>query len=207
MRVFQIAVAGAATTMLAVAVAGCSHSTSSTAKSGSSTSAASSSSSAATSPPAGAPGPAGDYGNLLIQATDIQAPVPFTATPPTNNPNGQPGVATTFKDEDGSHVIKDTILIYADPGAATDALNAAKGQQGNAVKDPQTQPSNIGTGGTLLLGNTPDKSKGVTILLFTEGKALVTLEFDGPSESLAPPEFVNDVGQKQQAAVKKGLGG
>ena len=75
------------------------------------------------------------------------------------------------------------------------------------MKDPQTQPSNIGTGGTLLLGNTPDKSKGVTILLFTEGKALVTLEFDGPSESLAPPEFVNDVGQKQQAAVKKGLGG
>ncbi|MBV8786130.1 MAG: hypothetical protein JOZ00_05510 [Mycobacterium sp.] len=206
MRVFQIAVAGAAATVLAVAVAGCSHSTSSTSKSGSSAPATSSSSSAAT-PPAAAPGPAGDYGNLLIQATDIQAPVPFTAAPPTNNPNGQPGVATTFKDEDGSHVIKDTILIYADPGAATDALNAAKGQQGNVVKDPQTQPSNIGTGGTLLLGNSPDKSRGVTILLFTEGKALVTLEFDGPPESLAPPEFVNDVGQKQQAAVKKGLGG
>jgi len=193
--------------MLAVAVAGCSHSTSSTSKSGSSTSATSSAASSASTPPAAAPGPAGDYGNLLIQATDIQAPVPFTATPPTNNPNGQPGVATTFKDEDGSHIIKDTILIYADPGAATDALNAAKGQQGNAVKDPQTQPSNIGSGGTLLLGNSPDKSKGVTILLFTEGKALVTLEFDGPSESLAPPEFVNDVGQKQDAAVKKGLGG
>ena len=206
MRVFQMAVAGAAATVLAVAVAGCSHSTSSTSKSGSSAPATSSSSSAAT-PPAAAPGPAGDYGNLLIQATDIQAPVPFTAAPPTNNPNGQPGVATTFKDEDGSHVIKDTILIYADPGAATDALNAAKGQQGNVVKDPQTQPSNIGTGGTLLLGNSPDKSRGVTILLFTEGKALVTLEFDGPPESLAPPEFVNDVGQKQQAAVKKGLGG
>jgi hypothetical protein len=206
MRVYQIAVAGAATTVLALVVAGCSNSTPSTSKSGSATSATSSASSASTSP-AAAPGPAGDYGNLLIQATDIQAPVPFTATPPTSNPNGQPGVATTFKDEDGSHVIKDTILVYADPGAATDALNAAKGQQGNAVKDPQTQPSNIGTGGTLLLGNSPDKAKGVTILLFTEGKALVTLEFDGPSESLAPPEFVTDVGQKQDAAVKKGLGG
>lgn len=206
MRIFRIAVAGAATTVLALAVTGCSTSTPSTSKSGSATSATSSASSASTSP-AAAPGPAGDYGNLLIQATDIQAPVPFTATPPTNNPNGQPGVATTFKDDDGSHVIKDTILIYADPGAATDALNVVKGQQGNAVKDPQTQPSNIGTGGTLLLGNSPDKAKGVTILLFTEGKALVTLEFDGPSESLAPPEFVTDVGQKQDAAVKKGLGG
>jgi hypothetical protein len=204
MRIFQMVVAGA-TTVLAVAVAGCSHSTPSTSKSGSATSAPSSNSSASTSA-AAAPGPAGDYGKLLIQASDIQAPVPFTAGPPTNNPNGQPGVATTFKDEDGSHLIKDTILVYADSGAATDALNAAKGQQGNAVKDPQTQPSNIGTGGTLLLGNSPDKAKGVTILLFTEGKALVTLEFDGPAESLAPPEFVTDVGQKQDVAVKNGLG-
>lgn len=206
MRFFQVAVAVAATTVLALGVAGCSNSTPSTPKSGSSTSATSSAGSASTSP-AAAPGPAGDYGKLLIQAGDIQAPVPFTSSPPTNNPNGQPGVATTFKDEDGSHIIKDTILIYADPGAATDALNAAKGQQGNAVKDPQTQPSSIGTGGTLLLGNTPDKSKGVTILLFTEGKAFVTLEFDGPAESLAPPEFVTDVGQKQDTAVKNGLGG
>ena len=91
--------------------------------------------------------------------------------------------------------------------AATSALNAAKGQQGGAVKDPTTQPSNIGTGGTMLMGNTPDRSKGVVILLFTEGKAFATLEFDGPTDTLAPPDFVNDVGQKQDAAIKKGLGG
>ena len=47
----------------------------------------------------------------------------------------------------------------------------------------------------------------MTILLFTEGKAFVTLEFDGPPDMLAPPDFVTDVGQKQDAAVKKGLGG
>jgi len=44
-------------------------------------------------------------------------------------------------------------------------------------------------------------------LLFTEGKALVTLEFNGPPEMLAPIEFVTDVGQKQDEAVKKALGG
>jgi hypothetical protein len=44
-------------------------------------------------------------------------------------------------------------------------------------------------------------------LLFTEGKAFVTLEFDGPADSLPPPEFVTDIGQKQDDAVKKGLGG
>ena len=48
---------------------------------------------------------------------------------------------------------------------------------------------------------------GVTVLLFTEGKTFVTLEFDGPSYALAPPEFVTEVGQKQDDAVKKGLGG
>lgn len=127
--------------------------------------------------------------------------------PPTDNPNGQPGVSTTFKDEDGSHAIKITIGIYDDPGAATNALNAAKGQQGAVVKDPSTQPSNIGSGGTMLMGNAPDRSKGVVVLLFTEGKALATLEFDGPTDTLAPPEFANDVGQKQDAAIKKGLGG
>ncbi|CNK70199.1 Uncharacterised protein [Mycobacterium tuberculosis] len=45
------------------------------------------------------------------------------------------------------------------------------------------------------------------MLLFTEGRALVTLQFDGPPGMLPPPDFLTDVGQKQDAAVKKGLGG
>jgi hypothetical protein len=213
MRISRTMMAGvAATTALVVSVAGCNSNKpqSSPSKSGSATStsgAASSRSSAPTSSAAAAPGQPSEYARLLIQASDINAPIPFTADPPTSNPNGQAGVATTFKDDDSSHVIKDTISIYDDPGAATNALNAAKGQQGGAVKDPTTQPSNIGTGGTMLSGNTPDHNKGVVILLFTEGKALVTLEFDGPIDTLAPPDFVNDIGQKQDAAVKKGLGG
>ncbi|OBH24883.1 hypothetical protein A5692_00180 [Mycobacterium sp. E342] len=195
----------AAAAALAVAIAGCSkHSTPSTPKPGSSSSATSAPSSTPTS---SASAQANQYVGLLIQASDINAPIPFTATPPTSNPNGQPGVATTFKDEDGSHVIKDTIQVLADPDAATNALNAAKGAQGDVIKNPTTQAANVGTGGTTLMGNSPDKSKGVTILLFTEGKAFVTLEFDGPPDTLAPADFVNDVGQKQDAAIKKGLGG
>jgi hypothetical protein len=206
MRTSRTVVAGvAATTALAMAVAGCGKSpTSSPAKPGSSSSATSAHSSTPTSSASAQPS---EYTGLLVQASDINAPIPFTAAPPTSNPNGQPGVATTFKDEDGSHVIKDTIQVFADPGAATNALNAAKGAQGDAIKNPTTQAANVGTGGTTLLGNSPDNSKGVTILLFTEGKALVTLEFDGPPDTLAPADFVNDLGQKQDAAIKKGLGG
>lgn len=207
MRTSRTVAAGiAATTALAVAVAGCGgkSSTPSTSKPGSSSSATSAQSSA---PASSAPGQASGYTGLLIQASDINAPIPFTATPPVNNPNGQPGVATTFKDEDGSHVITDTIQVLADPGAATDALNAAKGAQGDVIKNPTTQAASVGTGGTTLLGNSPDHSKGVTILLFTEGRAFVTLQFDGPPDTLAPADFVNDVGQKQDAVIKKGLGG
>jgi hypothetical protein len=188
---------GVAATTLAAAVAGCGGKASSPAQSGSAASAATPSASAQ---------PA-DYTGLLIQATAIDAPEPFTASPPTKNPNGQPGVATTFSTQDGGRVIKDIIQVLADAAAATNALNAAKTGQGGAIKDPQTVPAQVGTGATTLLGNSPDGSKGVTILLFTEGRALVTLEFDGPRDSLAPPDFVTDVGNKQDAAVKKGLGG
>ncbi|OBH73689.1 hypothetical protein A5684_16140 [Mycobacterium intracellulare] len=211
MRISRALIAGvAATTALAVSVAGCGNNKSqpSTSKTGSPTSATSATSSASSAPPSSAaPAQPNDYARLLIQASDISAPVPFTGAPPTSNPNGQPGVATTFKDDDGSHAIKVTIAVYDDPEAATNALNAAKGQQGGAVKDPTTQPSNVGTGGTMLMGNAPDRSKGVVILLFTEGRALATLQFDGPTDTLAPPDFVSDVGQKQDAAIKKGLGG
>ncbi|OBB83606.1 hypothetical protein A5760_10980 [Mycobacterium colombiense] len=209
MRMSRTVIAGvAATTALAVSVAGCGGNKPqpSPSKSGSATSATSVPSSPGSAPASSAPAEPNEYAKLLIAPSDINAPVPFTAAPPTGNPNGQPGVATTFKDDDGSHAIKVTIQVYDDPDSATNALNAAKGQQGGVIKDPSTQPSNIGSGGTMVMGNTPDRSKGVVILLFTEGKAFATLEFDGPTDTLAPPDFVNDVGQKQDAAIKKGLG-
>ncbi|HKI43298.1 MAG: hypothetical protein P4L48_15925 [Mycobacterium sp.] len=206
MRISQTVVAVvAAATALTASVSGCAgKSTAPSSTSGSASTATSNRSSAPASSSSSAQ--PGGYAGLLIQASDIDAPIPFTGSPPTSNPNGQPGVATTFSTDDGSRVIKDTILVLADPAAATDALNAAKSGQGNTVKNPTTQPSGVGTGGTTVLGNSPDGSKGVTLLLFTEGKAFVTLEFDGPHDMLAPPDFVTDVGQKQDAAVKKGLG-
>ncbi|OBI64605.1 hypothetical protein [Mycobacterium sp. E796] len=208
-RTSRTVVAGVAlATALTVAVAGCGNksgtTTSSTSKPGSSGPASSSGSAAPTSAPAA---PANDYTGWLIKATDINAPIQFNAGPPTNNPNGQPGAAITFSTDDNSHVIKDTIQVLADPGAATNALNAAKGAQGNNIKNPSAQPFNVGTGGTTVSGNAPDNSKGVLVLMFTEGKAFVTLEFDGPVDSLPPQDFVTDVAQKQDDAVKKGLGG
>ncbi len=215
MRVSQMVLAGPlAATVLVTLVAGCSSSSSSTTKAGSATAATASSSSG---PNTSATAQPSDYTALLIKVTDIDAPMPFVADPPTNNPDGQPGAAITFRsqphpeDQNGVTVkdvqIVDTVRVLADPAAATSALNAAKSGQG-LVKDPKVDATNVGADGTLLAGTSPDGSKNLTVLLFTEGRGFVTLQFVGGSDSPPPPpDFVTDVGQKQDAALKKGLGG
>ncbi|MDI3315994.1 MAG: hypothetical protein QJR12_17525 [Mycobacterium sp.] len=145
-----------------------------------------------------------DYAKLLITAGEINAPEAFTAGPPIQNPDGRDGAQVTFTTQDGGHVIVDTILIFPDPAAARAALDAAKATLPGA-RTGKPAPLPVGTGGTSVSGDAPDRSKGVTMLRFTEGRALVTLEFDGPPGVPAPPDFITDVGRKQDAAIKKGL--
>jgi len=148
----------------------------------------------------------GDYISLLIKATDIGAPEPFTATgPPVLNPNGQQGATITFSDQDKTHTIIDTIQVLPDPAAAANELDSAKGIHREALL-AKPLGAEVGVDGATISGTSPDHSKGETVLVFTEGKAFVTLEFDGPTFALAPPEFVLDVGHKQDDAIKKGLG-
>jgi outer membrane murein-binding lipoprotein Lpp len=147
----------------------------------------------------------GDYTTLLIKASDINAPDAFTAGPPVNNPNGQQGATVTFTDQDHSHSIIDTIVVAFDPAAAANELDSAK-QQHHETLLAKPLSAEVGVDGTTITGTSPDHTKGVTVLLFTQGKAFVTLEFDGPTYALAPSDFVLDVGHKQDDAIKKGLG-
>lgn len=214
MRMSQTTLTGTlAAAALAVAVAGCSSTSSSSPTSATTAQPATNASSSSSS---SAPAPANDYTGLLIKVSDIDAPIPFVASPPEANPNGKPGAAIVFstephpQDADGITVhevhIRDTVEVLPDPAAAVDAMNVAKAGQ-DSVVNPTTDAANVGSGGVTLSGKSPDGSKGVTVLLFTEGRALVTLEFEGPVDSLPPPDFVIDVGQGQAAAIKKGLGG
>jgi hypothetical protein len=196
MRIPQTVMATAAvvTTLVGMSVTGCSsHPKSSTPTSGS-----------------GAPthAPIVDYTQLLIKASDINAPAPesFAAGPATKNPNGQQGATITFTDQDHSHTIIDTIQILPDAEATATALDSAKALHRETLRTKALN-AEVGVGGVTISGLPQDHSKGVTVLLFTEGNAMVTLEFEGPSFALAPPEFVTEVGQKQDDALKKGLGG
>jgi hypothetical protein len=147
-----------------------------------------------------------DYSRLLIQLKDIKTPMPFTAGPVIPNPNGQAGVQTTFSNDGTTRQIHDTILVLSDPSAAAGALDAAKAKLGDSVQGTPA-PAAVGTGGTIVSGNSPDGSKGVMTLLFTEGKAFTTLDFVGPPDVLPPPDFVTEIGQKQDTAIKNGLSG
>ncbi len=123
----------------------------------------------------------------------------FTAGPVTPNPNGRAGVETTFSNDDKTRQIHDTILVFGDPAAAASALDAAKAKLGDSVQGTPA-PAAVGTGGTTVSGNSPDGSKGVMMVLFTEGKAFTTLNFVGPPDMQPPPDFVTDLGQKQDTA-------
>lgn len=195
MKISQPVVAGVivASALVGASVAGCgSHSKSAAPTSGSTTS----STHAA---------PLSDYTQLLIKASDIDAPEPFTAGPAVKNPNGQQGAQITFSDQDKSHTIIDTIQIMSDPAAAASQLDSAKAIHREALL-AKPLGVDVGVDGATISGPSPDHSKTVTILVFTQGKAFVTIEFDGPSFALAPPEFVTSVGHKQDEAIKKGLG-
>jgi hypothetical protein len=198
-----IALVTAAVTVTSVSAAGCSSNSKSPTGSSTSAAAATTSHSSAAS---SAQAQSADYARLLIQASDIQAPMAFTAGPVTPNPNGQAGVDTTFSNDDKTRQIHDTILVFSDPAAATSALEAAKAKLGDSVHGTPG-PAAVGAGGTTVSGNSPDGSKSVTMVLFTEGKAFATLNFVGPPDMQPPPDFVNDLGQKQDTAIKNGLSG
>src|ERR1700681_482626 len=141
MKIPIIALAGFAATSMVVgaSVVGCASNKSSTTSS--SGSAASSASSATSSSSSAHPA---DYTALLIKASDITLPGDtFTAQPPTQNPNGQPGAATVFSNQNDTRKIGDDILILPDPAQAVSALDEEKAAPGNTVTGGSPAPAAV----------------------------------------------------------------
>jgi hypothetical protein len=205
MQVASRGVAGWAirTTVAAVVIAttltGCGHTNKSSAPS---STAASTSSSVVGSP---SPGQPTDYGLLLIKPGDIGGDL-TSPQPPVRNPNNAPGVAQLFANADNSRRIGDTILIVADPATAAAGLDNTKANYAGKVNGTW-QPVDVGSNGAMISGTSPDNSQAVTVLLFTEGKALVNLEFQSAPNDPIDPAVATDIGRKQDAAIRSGLPG
>jgi lipoprotein LpqH len=122
------------------------------------------------------------------------------------NPNGMQGVAQLLHTASGDAVIGDTIVILADPAQAEAALGAALESIGTSVTGTP-EPSAVADNATVVAGTSPEGDRAITVLLFTEQNAFVTLQFDSQPGDLnpVPPDFVESVGVLQQAAVQDGL--
>jgi hypothetical protein len=165
---------------------------------------------ALSSPPQSTPASrvAPDYRRLLIEPGDITTGTDTFATrSSTINPGGSEGVSALFVNEHDTRAIDDTILILPDSAAATTTLNTTVSSLGTVVTGGRPQPSPMGTGGTVVSGSSPDGSKAVTVLLFTEDRAVVRLEFGSAPGDPMPPQVVTDVGKKQEIAIRTGLPG
>lgn len=147
-----------------------------------------------------------DYSNLPIDPNDLtDDDLVFTVLSSVPNPNGNPGIETVYTHRDGTRIITNTIHVLADPAAATGALDAARGGLNNLVPGAIPQPVPVGNGGTVVAGLSPDRSKSVTVLVFTEGKAFAQIEFDGPPNDPVSMQQVIDVGQVQVVDLRDGL--
>jgi hypothetical protein len=191
--------------IIGVAVVGCSKDESSTpATSSASSSAASTSTSAeassAESSPAAAPS---DYSSLLIPATDVGENA-VTQGPAQLNPGGNPGVGQVFASPDGTHRVIDTILVFPDAASADSNFESNNATMKEAVTGAP-QPADIGTKGSIATGTSPDGSKAVTVVMFSEGKALVNMSFESAPGDGVPQDLALQIAHKQDDAVKAGL--
>jgi len=203
--VAAVAALTAASVLVGLSATGCSSKSDKSAST--SSSASSTAKSSASSEPSSST-ESGGYAKLLIKPEDIALPGDtFSVSAPTENPNGKAGVAAVFSNQADTREIGDTIMILSDSAGAATALEGAKSSLGSNVTGGDPEPAAVGEGGTIVQGHSPDGSKSVTVLLFTEGKAFVTLEFDGKPDDPVPPAFATDIGQKQDAAIKSGLAG
>lgn len=146
-----------------------------------------------------------DYGGLPINPNGVTDSTAYSAAPPIQNPNGQPGVTTVYSHRDGTRQITDTILVLPDASAAAAALEGSRAALGDTVTGGTPQPAAVGTGGTMVSGSSPDGSQSVTVLLFTENNAFTSVEFAGPPNDPVPPDLVIELGQAQATAIKDRL--
>ena len=164
-------------------------------------------SSSAPSPSSGGAAQPSDYSGLLIKPSDIVVSgdaFTLTQTLPVATPAGAEGV---FTNQSGSRKIDDTLYVYPDAGAAGQALDLNAKMIADpdlGVKGTQT-PADVGVGGTMAVGTSGDGSKAKAMVMFTEGRVLVVLEFNSAPSDPVPPEFVLYVARKQAGAITSGL--
>ena len=130
----------------------------------------------------------------------------FTERHVESDPGGLPGASAFYVNAEDTRAISSTILVYADPETAATALKEASNTLDTRVVGGSPAPGGVGTDSVMVRGTDPDESKDVTVLMFTEGRALVRVEFQSAGGDATTDGFVTNIGKMQQIALRAGLG-
>jgi hypothetical protein len=142
-----------------------------------------------------------DYSDLLLPGPIRLDPAhEFTSNSVVRDPGGKPGVSETFTSWDRTLIA--TIVVLPDASAASGALNHATADLPKTVTGASAESVPVGSGGTVVSGTSPDGSKSVSVLLFTEGKTFTTYEISSDPRDPVSTDFLVPVGQKQDARIK-----
>jgi hypothetical protein len=149
---------------------------------------------------------AADYGRLLLTAADLSdAEDTFTQRSQAPQPKGVPGASAFFVNDKDDRAISNTVLIYPDAATATATLHQSTSTLTTTVTGGAPKPVSVGTDGVVITGTYPDENKAVTLMYFTQGRALVRLEFQSATGDVTTDKFVTDIGKMQQIALRVGL--
>jgi hypothetical protein len=142
-----------------------------------------------------------DYSDLPLPGPIRLDPAhQFYSGPAVHDPGGKPGVSKTYTSWDRTLVA--TIAVLPSAPAATDALNQAKADLPRTLTGASAESVPVGSGGTVVDGMSPDGSKSVSVLLFTEGKTFTTYEITSDPGDPVSTTFLIPVGQEQDARIK-----
>jgi hypothetical protein len=148
-----------------------------------------------------------DYSDLLLEPADLSDNEDtFTKQSSTpSGPDGLPGASALFVNQHDTRAITDTVVIYPDSDTAARTLRDALPTIDTVVNGATPRPAPVGKDGTMAVGMSTDGAKAATLLLFTEGPALVRLEFQSAPGDVTTDRFVIDIGKMQQIALRHGL--
>lgn len=147
-----------------------------------------------------------EYQQLLLTPADLSdGEDTFSERSAVAQPSGIPGASAFFVNAEDTRAISDTLLIYPDAETAASTLRQASEKLGEQVVGGAPTPLAVGNG-VMISGTAKDEAKDVTLLYFTEGRALVRLEFQSALGDPTTVPFVTNVAKMQQIALRVGLG-
>lgn len=140
------------------------------------------------------------YRELLLSTDDIPLPG-LTLKATTDGGATAQGAAAEFSDGTGDTAVTDVVSVFGNTDDAGIALAAAVGVAPGQLDDPQSRK--LDDGGTAFTGT--DSGASVTLVVYTVGRAFVTLRFQSDPADPIGTEVIDKVIAAQTAKIRQGL--